>query len=103
MNLKKNLYNSLKWYLNSPANPHAFVSLPHQSTILALFIINKRLFSTSNALSLPGRIDPGLVSKFSDDTSDIEVREAEDKLNKKVEHYKDRTDHSPEEIEKSSR
>ena len=83
--------------------PHAFVSLPVQSTSLGLFTINKRSFSTANALSLPGRIDPGLVSKFSDNTSELEIKEAQENINKKVEDYKDRTNHSPEEIETSSR
>ena len=98
-------YKFVTWILsNSPPKPQPFVSLSLESTILALFTINKRLFSTANALSQPGRVDPGLVSKFSDTDDTLElIKEAEDILNKKVQDYKDRTDNSPDEIERSSR
>ena len=38
-------YNSLEWSLNSPPKPHAFVSLPLQST-LNNFVLSEELLGT---------------------------------------------------------
>jgi hypothetical protein len=45
-------YNSLEWSLNSPPKPHAFVSLPLQSSVSSIFDIIKKKITIKNIIKL---------------------------------------------------
>lgn len=67
-------YNSLEWSLNSPPKPHAFVSLPLQSSIKVIKIIKKYRYEWLAFLTLVCNVGFGLVY-FAPQLSDINVSE----------------------------